>query len=208
MVWVRKIFGFILLMMSLYFARHILGSTVTSAGYFGVALIACLVLWPLDRTPQKGRGFAILKAIVGAAWLITAAAFIAMPGGPFRAALEHEGIEWEPFSEERIAEARSEGRPVMIDFSADWCIPCRELDHKTFTDEAVMEYSEGFVRLKMDLTTINSEKKRIKRDFGVRGVPTIIFLDTSGEEKSEARVTGFIGPEIFLERMKSTYKKE
>jgi len=166
------------------------------------------MLWPFDRTPQKGRGFTILKTVVGAAWLITADAILVMPGGPFRAALEHDGIEWEAFSEERIAEAKTEGRPVMIDFSADWCIPCRELDHKTFTDEAVIDYSESFVRLKMDLTTINSEKKRIKRDFGLRGVPTIIFLDTSGEEKSAARVTGFIGPELFLERMKDAYKIE
>ena len=106
------------------------------------------------------------------------------------------------------AEAKVEGRPVMIDFSAGWCIPCRELDHKTFTDEAVIEYSESFVRLKMDLTTIDGEKKRIKRGFGVRGVPTIVFLDTAGEEKADARVTGFIGPGPFLGRMKDVYKKE
>ncbi len=208
MVWVRKIFGFILLMMALYFARHILGSTITNIGYVLTALIAGLMLWPFDRTPQKGKGFTILKTVVGAAWLITAVAILVMPGGSFRATLEHDGIEWEAFSEERIAEAKTEGRPVMIDFSADWCIPCHELDHKTFTDEAVIDYSESFVRLKMDLTTIDSEKKRIKRDFGLRGVPTIIFLDTSGEEKSAARVTGFIGPELFLERMKGAYKIE
>jgi thiol:disulfide interchange protein DsbD len=208
MVWVRKIFGFILLMMAFYFARHILGSTVTGIGYFVIALIAGLMLWPLDRTPQKGRGFLVLKTVTGAAWLIAAAAILAMPGGPFRAALEHDGIEWEEFSEQRIAEAKSEGRPVMIDFSADWCIPCRELEHKTFTDEAVIEYSESFVRLKMDLTTINGDKRRIKRDFGVRGVPTIVFLDSSGEERTDARVTGFLEPERFLERMKGAYKKE
>jgi thiol:disulfide interchange protein DsbD len=60
----------------------------------------------------------------------------------------------------------------------------------------------------MDLTTIDGEKRRIKRDFGVRGVPTIVFLDTSGEEKTDARVTGFMVPDRFLERMKSVFKKE
>jgi len=72
----------------------------------------------------------------------------------------------------------------------------------------VKDYAESFVRLKMDLTTIDNEKRRIKRGFGIRGVPTIIFLDSSGEEKSGDRVTGFIGPDRFLERMKSVYKKE
>jgi thiol:disulfide interchange protein DsbD len=208
MVWVRKVFGFILLMMALYFARHILGPVLTGSGYAVVAIAAGLLLGPFDRTPQKGAGFKVLKFAVGLAWLIVAVFIIIMPDGPFRAAAGHEGIEWESFSEERIKEASAEGRPVMIDFSADWCIPCRELEHKTFVDESVMEYAENFVRLKMDLTTINSEKRRLKRDFGIRGVPTIIFLDSSGKEMESARVTGFIEPELFLERMKSVYKKE
>ena len=208
MVWVKKIFGFILVMMALYFARHILGSTITNIGYTAIALTAGLMLWPFDRTPQEGKPFKVIRAVIGAVWLLSAIFILTMPGGPFREALEHDGIEWEAFSEARIAEAKAEGRPVMIDFSAGWCIPCRELEHKTFTDEAVIEYSESFIRLKMDLTTIDGEKKRIKRDFGVRGVPTIIFLDTSGEERSASRVTGFIGPGLFLERMKGAYKKE
>jgi thiol:disulfide interchange protein DsbD len=208
MVWVRKIFGFILLMMALYFARHILGPKSTSIGYAVIALVAGLMLWPFDRTPQEGRGFAIIKAVVGAAWLIAAAAVLAMPGGPFRTAQGHEGIEWEAFSEQRVAGAKAEGRPVIIDFSADWCIPCRELEHKTFTDKAVIDYSKSFVRLRMDLTTIDAEKRRVKSDFGIRGVPTIIFLDAAGEEKPDARVTGFVGPGVFLERMKGAYRTE
>ncbi len=208
MIWVKKIFGFILVMMALYFARHILGATVTNIGYVVIALTAGLVLWPFDRTPQEGMSFKIIKIIVGAVWLISAFSILSMPGGPIRDAIEHDGIEWKEFSEARIAEAKAAGRPVMIDFSAGWCIPCRELDHKTFTDEAVIEYAEDFVRLKMDLTTIDGKKKRIRQDFGVRGVPTIIFLDITGEERSDARVTEFIGPALFLERMKSAYKKE
>jgi thiol:disulfide interchange protein DsbD len=208
MIWVKKIFGFILILMAVYFARHILGSTITNIIYVIITLTAGLMLWPFDRTPQEGKAFKVIKAVVGLVWLASAVFILTMPGGPFRAALEHDGIEWEEFSEARIAEAKAEGKPVMIDFSAGWCIPCRELEHKTFTNDAVIEYSENFVRLKMDLTTIDGEKKRIKRDFGVRGVPTIIFLDTTGEENTTARVTGFIGPDVFLERMKGAYKKE
>ncbi len=208
MVWVRKIFGFILLMMALYFARHILGGRLTGAGYALVAVIAGLMLWPLDRTPQKGKGFTLLKTAVGAAWFIAAAVVLIMPGGLLRGGGEIEGIEWAKFSGESLEEARAQGKPVMIDFSADWCIPCRELEHKTFSNADVIDYSEGFVRLKMDLTSIDGEKRRIKRDFGVRGVPTIIFLDASGTENTAARVTGFVGPDEFLERMKGVYRKE
>jgi thiol:disulfide interchange protein DsbD len=208
MVWVRKIFGFILIMMAIYFARHILGPAVTYTGYAVTAAAAGLMLWPFDRTPQKGRAFYAVKTLVGAAWLIAAAALLASRGGPFRAAPDTGGIEWEPFSEERLAAASDEGRPVIIDFSADWCTPCRELEHKTFRDEAVAEYSEDFVRLKMDLTTIDADERRIKRDFGIRGVPTIIFLDPSGSEAEGSRIIGFIEPEKLLERMRGVYRKE
>lgn len=202
MVWVRKIFGFILIMMAIYFARHIIGERLTYIGYGATALVASLVLGWLDRTPQTGRGFAVTRKVVGAAWIAVGAFIFAMPGGPFFGE-GHEGIEWEPFTREAVATAASRGEPVIIDFSAAWCIPCRELEHRTFTDEAVIEYSERFVRLKVDLTTITGDQRALKREYEVRGVPTIVFLDRAGTERKQSRVTGFLEPRVFLERMKA-----
>jgi thiol:disulfide interchange protein DsbD len=206
MVWVRKIFGFILIAMAIYFARHLLGPMITSIGYILTALTAGLFLGWFDRTPQTGRGFAVLKKTVAIIWLAIAAVILVMPGGPFRATHGSDGIEWEPFSRELLAGATEDGKPVIIDFSADWCIPCRELEHKTFNDRNVMDYSENFVTLKVDLTRIGSREKELKKDFDIRGVPTIIFLDTSGEEPEGTRITGFVKPDRFLETMKKAHQ--
>ena len=202
MIWVRRIFGFILIMMAIYFARHIIGGRLTYIGYGATALIASLVLWWLDRTPQAGRGFVVLRMVVGIAWIAVGAFILAMPGGPFVRGHGAEGIEWEPFTREAVAAAASGGRPVIIDFSAEWCIPCRELEHRTFSDEGVIEYSHRFARLKVDLTTITAEQRELKREYGIRGVPTIVFIDSAGNERTQSRVTGFVEPRVFLERMK------
>jgi thiol:disulfide interchange protein DsbD len=203
MVWVRKIFGFILIAMGLYFAQHILGDSVTDIGYVAIALVAGVYLGWLDRTPVTGIVFRRLKWIVGAAGIIIAAVLLLMPGGPLRTEKPVPGIAWELFSEERLAEAAEAGTPVLLNFTADWCIPCHELDHKTFSIEGVIMLSEGTVPLQVDLTAIGKNETAIKKRFNVRGVPTIIFIDGSGEERSELRVTGFVKADEFTKRLKS-----
>ena len=199
MVWVRKVFGFILIAMGLYFARHLLGDRVTAFGYVATAFIAGIYLGWLDRTPVRAAGFARLKKIAGVIGLAIAALLLLTPGGALRKQATVPGIEWEPFTEERLASALKEGTPVLIDFSADWCIPCHELDHKTFSDAKVIALSGHVVSLRVDLTRQGDYENGIKKRFNIRGVPTIIFID--GTEVEELRVTGFLGPEEFISRL-------
>ena len=116
-------------------------------------------------------------------------------------ALREPGVSWERFSEARIAEAAKSGRPVMMDFYADWCIPCLELDRKTFTDPSVIAETGDFVRLKVDLTHFDSpESEALRKKFNIAGVPTIVFLDGKGAEVSGSRVIGYLPPQEFVER--------
>jgi thiol:disulfide interchange protein DsbD len=105
MVWVRKVFGFILIAMGLYFARHLLGDRVTAYGYVATAFIAGIYLGWLDRTPVRAAGFARLKMIAGVLGVAIAALLLLAPGGALRSTAPVPGIAWEPFTEERLAAA-------------------------------------------------------------------------------------------------------
>jgi thiol:disulfide interchange protein DsbD len=91
----------------------------------------------------------------------------------------------------------------MLDFSADWCIPCHELERATFTDRRVIEAARDFDAYKVDLTSYNSpESEALRKQYGITGVPTIVFLDDHAREIRAARVEGFMPPEPFLRRMR------
>lgn len=196
MVTIRKVFGLVLIGMALYFLMPLMGSYVN---YVFVAFFAISALYLLfyESGKTKPKQFAwVLRAIgIGAA---VVAVMMVLPKK-----IEAE-MEWQPYSEQALQAAEREGRGVIIDTYADWCIPCKELDHVTFTDSDVKRESERFVRLKLDLTSsdANTESGRAKSKFGIRGVPTVIFLDPAGRERSELRLEGFEKPNLFLARMK------
>ncbi|HSF24891.1 MAG TPA: cytochrome c biogenesis protein CcdA [Blastocatellia bacterium] len=196
MVTVRKVFGVVLIGMALYFLMPLMGGATSYVfvAFFALAALY-LLFWEAGRTKPKQFAW-VLRAIgVGAA---AVAIVIALPKK-----IEAE-IPWQPYSEQALVEARRAGKGVIVDTFADWCIPCKELDQRTFTNAAVKTEAERFVTLKLDLTRSDrgSEAARAKQRFGIRGVPTIIFIDGSGKERTELRLEGFEKPDAFLARMR------
>jgi len=196
MVTVRKVFGLVLVGMALYFLMPLMGrfTNYVFIAFFALSALY-LLFWESGRTKPKQFAW-LLRAIgVGAA---VVAVTMAVPKK-----IEAE-ISWQPFSEQALAEAQREGKGVIIDTYADWCIPCKELDQNTFVDPGVKRESERFVTLKLDLTTAaaNTEAGRAKQRFAIRGVPTVIFLDPAGRERADLRLEGFEKPGAFLSRMK------
>ena len=192
---VRRFFGLVLLGMALYFLNPLMGH------YAGWALVAFLAasaayLILVEARRAATRVFAGLLLCLGAG--LGLAAVLLIPGEP------KEGIVWATYSEEALAQARQQGKPVMIDAYADWCLPCKELDTFTFTDPAVRSAAEGLVRLKLDLTLIESgsEAERARGRFGILGVPTILFLDSAGRERADLRLEGYEPPDRFLTRIR------
>ena len=90
-----------------------------------------------------------------------------------------------------------------MDFYADWCIPCLELEQKTFTDPTVIDATKEFVRLKVNLTHFDSpDSEALRKQFNIAGVPTIVFLDKNGQEVLNSRIVGYVPPKEFVERTK------
>jgi thioredoxin:protein disulfide reductase len=104
--------------------------------------------------------------------------------------------------EEVIARARQEGRPVMIDFFAEWCAACKELDHKTFVAAPVKEEARRFITVKIDATNEDDAIEALYKQYGVQGLPTVLFIDSGGQVLKDPKVTGFLNAARFLEQMK------
>jgi thiol:disulfide interchange protein len=195
MVTVRKVFGLVLIGMALYFLMPLMGefTTYVLVAFFAISALY-LILWESSRAKPKQFGW-VLRAIgLGAAVI---AVIVALPKGA------EAGISWQPYSEQAIDLARKEGKGIIVDTYADWCIPCKELDQLTFTDPEVRRMAESFVTLKLDLTRNDpeSEAGRARSRFRILGVPTVIFLDSTGRERTELRLEGFEKPAPFLIRM-------
>jgi thiol:disulfide interchange protein DsbD len=142
---VRRVFGFALVALAVYFLRPLLPARAYEIGLALPLLAGGVWFLFFEKSGAGLRGFAAVKGAVAVALLAAGAAF-AMPR---KAA---PGLAFQPYSESAVAAALSAGRPVMIDFYADWCLPCKELDHKTFRDARVIAAAKGWVLLKADLT--------------------------------------------------------
>jgi len=196
MVTVRKLFGLILVGMAIYFLMPLLGnaSTFVLVAFFALSALY-LIFWEAGRT--KPKQFAWVLRVVGAGAAVVAVMFV-LPKK-----IEAE-LAWQPYSEQVVAQAQKAGKGIIIDTFADWCIPCKELDKLTFTDADVKKEAERFITLKLDLTSSdpNSEGGRARQRFGIRGVPTVLFIDDKGRELSDIRLEGFEKPSAFVARMK------
>lgn len=196
MVWVRYVFGFILIGMAIYFLEPVMSGTLYRILHGVNALAGAIYLGAITWSRSDSRAFKIVKPVIGLLFLAFAIWVVIPSKGP-----EVE-IEWQKYSQEKLDQAASQNRPVIIDFYADWCIPCKELDNFTFSNPAVVEEAERFVTLKADLTQNNApEVQQLKQKYDIRGVPSIVFLNEDGREVESLRLTGFESAEQFLERM-------
>ncbi len=212
MVWVRSIFGFILIAMAVYFLEPLMPDPLIYYLTLGfIMLIGGIYMAWLEPTPSTGKIFSVIRNIVGIIFFLAAIFFIntgirsyvnqavAARSVSSNSSGIADQIKWSNFSPEHLKLAEEAGKPVMIDFYADWCIPCKELDKFTFSQPEVVALSRQFVMVKVDLTkTGDPFTREIKNQYQIKGVPTLVFLSPAGKEFPELRVVGFLNKEDFL----------
>jgi thiol:disulfide interchange protein DsbD len=190
---VKHIFGFLLIGMAFYFLDPILPKAVQ--GYilpiFGI--IAAIILLFVDKTANDAKGFRIFKTIFSIIILVLSI-YALIP-------IEQLEPEWKKFSIENYETSIKNNERMVIDFYADWCIPCKELDALTFSDKNVLNEFERFTVYKVDMTKNDDTNEQLRKRFNVIGMPTVLIIDSKGKEIK--RLTGFVNADEFLSYVKS-----
>ncbi|HUI28554.1 MAG TPA: thioredoxin family protein, partial [Candidatus Kryptonia bacterium] len=109
-------------------------------------------------------------------------------------------IEWQNLTPTTIEQSRTAGRPLVLEFGAEWCIPCGEMARTTFVDPDVVRTSAHFSMVKADITEQNDDNDRLLQQFDVRGVPTVLVYDAAGNEVG--RLVGYTSATELLEVMR------
>lgn len=210
---VKKTFGVLLLATALWLLTPVLPDMAVMLGWAALFIVPAIFLHALDPLPPHAKpwqrfwkGFGVLLLLTGAALLIGALAggrdplqpLAGLRGGAMAA--EAQKLPFEPIRSVAELDARlaAVDRPVMLDFYADWCVSCKEMEKFTFTDPAVRARMSEFILLKADVTGNTDDDKALLARFGLFGPPGIIFFDTQGKEIQGVRVVGFQKAEKFL----------
>ncbi|HEX4928612.1 MAG TPA: protein-disulfide reductase DsbD [Burkholderiales bacterium] len=214
MVGVRKFFGVLLLAVALWIVSPVLPGAVEMLGWAALLIGSAMFLRALDPLPPgaagwwrlwKGAGVAAL--IAGAAMLVGALAGSRDPLRPL-AGLVGGAAEQSPTPWKRVGSVheleqavQAAGRPVMLDFYADWCVSCKEMEKFTFSDPRVRAELDRMLLLQADVTAGSDADRTLLKRFSLFGPPGIIFFDANGREIPGLRVIGYQPPERFLKTL-------
>jgi thiol:disulfide interchange protein DsbD len=156
----------------------------------------------LMRTSKTILGFALIASGLFYLSLLWPKPNDIQKGPVAEAATLPNNLPWEVYSEKALADAKAAGKPVLIDFYAEWCLACKELEEKTFSHPEVQEALNGMVLLKFDATEETPELAPLRERYKIVGLPTIVFYDKQGQWLNEMTLNEFESPEQFAARIR------
>ena len=213
---VKAVFGVLMLAVSIWLLERVLPGAITLVLWAALFIVSSVYLGALEGLAVEATGWARLWKGLGVlmlAWGVLMLVGAAGGGSNPLMPIEHMGMALKtggtgntatqahalgfkrirsPAELEReLAAAKAAGKPVMLDFYADWCISCKEMEKLTFGDAGVQQALEGFVLLQADVTANNADDKALLKRFGLFGPPGILFFDADGRERPDLTVVGF-----------------
>lgn len=219
---VKNAFGFMMLGLAIWMMSRVLPGEVTLALWAvlifmtGVTLGGLTTITPDSPGAQKiGKGFGLLAIIYGAVLLVGSLAgsdslfrpLAALNTGGGSVVTEEHGLPFRLVKttadlDTALAEAASLGKPAMLDFYADWCVSCIEMEEYTFTDADVQQALSNTVLLQADVTANDEQDQALLKRFGVFGPPTIIFFGNDGMQRHGYEVVGYMKAKEFREHVR------
>jgi thiol:disulfide interchange protein DsbD len=194
--WFERLMGVVLLTFGIFYVTIAFKWPFIKWIVPGAFVAGGLYLGWIERSARQSKKMFAFQGIAGV---------LAVAIGLFFFFTPQSGLVWEKYHAGILEEARASSQPVVLDFYADWCIPCHELDQFTYSDPGVMRTLQRFRKIKVDVTSVDTDEAREAiRRFDVFGVPTIIFLDEKGLEVPGLRMNGFVSPKEFVSAVRSS----
>jgi thiol:disulfide interchange protein DsbD len=216
---VKAVFGVGLLAIAVWLLDRILPSAVTLLLWALLLIVPAIYLGALDALPQPAsgwrklwKGLGIVMLAYGLLLLVGVAANSTDPLQPLRgvvatsgsgkASIPRSALNFRPVSSvadltKSLRDASDKGQFVMLDFYADWCVSCKEMERYTFSDEGVIDALRPILLLKADVTDNSDANAELMKHFGLIGPPATLFFNPEGEELKSLRVIGYMEADAF-----------
>ena len=220
---IKRFFGVVMLGVAIWLLDRIISDTLT-LGLYGLLLaIYGVQLGALDAAGEGlarlKRGVALVLALYGSVMIVGALSGGSDPLQPLQpltqpaatvqqqanpATQDHgpwKTVVGKASLEQALAASRQAGKPVLVDFFAEWCVACKVLEETTLSNEAVLSKMQGFDLYRVDITEINADSQAIMAQYNILGLPALVFFTPASNEIPKSRVLGEMGPERFIEHL-------
>jgi len=215
---VKQFFGVMLLALAIWIIQPLLPISVQMLLWAALLIFSAIYLKALDALPHNSsgwhkllKGIGLFALLLGVAYLIgglSGARDILRPLGSIGRAeaetsttLQFYRVKDIADLDQRIAQAQGRGQLVMLDFYADWCISCKEMERFTFSDDSVRAKLKTVLLLQADVTANSEADQALLKRYGLFGPPGILFFGKQGPELVDFRVTGYQNASQFLKTL-------
>jgi len=228
---VKAVFGVLLLAVAIWMMDRVLPESISMLLWAALLIVSAIYMGALESLPhgvsgwrKLWKGVGLISLIYGALLLVGVAGggrdplqplqgvMLSSSGGSVQTSTAPQELQFKRIKgldglNRELAAAEGSGKLVMLDFYADWCVSCKELEKYTFSDPAVKQSLQNVVLLQSDVTDNDEHDKALLKKFGLVGPPSILFFGANGEEKRNYRLVGFLSPDKFkthIEKAKSS----
>ena len=215
---IKRFFGVLLIAVAIYLVSPLIPLAVQMLAWGALLIVSAMLLRAIDALPPQahsllrvGKGVGMIALLAGAAYIVgglsgakdifqplsglSAAPSGSAPASPAEPLFKRVSTSAE--LDAALKAATATGKPALLDFYADWCVSCKEMERFTFTDAQVQQRLKDMVKVQADVTANNAEHQALLKRFRLFGPPGIIFFDKNGKEINGLRVIGFQGAEKF-----------